>query len=149
MGKIKKILENELIGGTQSTDVYPVTSTKAVYNEDNENLDSILNTKFNTSAIVQQTGDSTTSVMSQKAISDNLNAVYTFLKDIHPAFYKDSFIVADLDGNIAFEVDKRGNTKYVGKVTDVFSNYNENKFLIVDKNGYIVAKFEEIGRAHV
>ena len=26
MGKIKKILENELIGGTQSTDVYPVTS---------------------------------------------------------------------------------------------------------------------------
>lgn len=42
MGKIKKILENELVGGTQSTDVYPVTSTKAVYNEDNENLDSIL-----------------------------------------------------------------------------------------------------------
>ena len=37
MGKIKKILENELIGGTQNTDVYPVTSTKAVYDEDNEN----------------------------------------------------------------------------------------------------------------
>lgn len=82
MGKIKKILENELIGGTQSTDVYPVTSTKAVYDENNENLDSILNsitekldTKVNTSDIVQQTGDSTTSVMSQKAISDKLNAV--------------------------------------------------------------------------
>ena len=30
MGKIKKILENELVGGTQSTDVYPVTSTKAI-----------------------------------------------------------------------------------------------------------------------
>lgn len=42
MGKIKKILENELVGGTQSTDVYPVTSTKAVYNEDNERLDNIL-----------------------------------------------------------------------------------------------------------
>ena len=24
MGKIKKILENELVGGTQPTDVYPV-----------------------------------------------------------------------------------------------------------------------------
>ena len=36
MGKIKKILENELVGGTQSTDVYPVTSTKAVYDENNE-----------------------------------------------------------------------------------------------------------------
>lgn len=43
MGKIKKILENELTGGNQSTDVYPITSTKAVYDEDNERLDHILN----------------------------------------------------------------------------------------------------------
>lgn len=43
MGKIKKILENELIEGTQSTDVYPVTSTKAVYDENNERLDNIIN----------------------------------------------------------------------------------------------------------
>lgn len=42
MGKIKKILENELVGGTQSTDVYPVTSVKAVYDEDNERLDNII-----------------------------------------------------------------------------------------------------------
>ena len=39
MGKIKKILENESIGGTQSTDVYPVTSTKAVYDTSNKVLD--------------------------------------------------------------------------------------------------------------
>ena len=43
MGKIKKILENELVGGTQNTDVYPVTSVKAVYDESNERLDNILN----------------------------------------------------------------------------------------------------------
>lgn len=43
MGKIKKILENELVGGTRSTDVYPVTSIRAVYDEDNERLDNILN----------------------------------------------------------------------------------------------------------
>ena len=42
MGKIKKILENELVGGTQNTDVYPVTSVKAVYDENNERLDHIL-----------------------------------------------------------------------------------------------------------
>lgn len=42
MGKIKKILENELVDGTQTTDVYPVTSTKAVYDENNERLDKIL-----------------------------------------------------------------------------------------------------------
>lgn len=42
MGKIKKILENELIRGTQSTDVYPVTSVKAVYDENNKRLDNII-----------------------------------------------------------------------------------------------------------
>lgn len=42
MGKIKKILENELAGGTQTTDVYPVTSTKAVYDANNKRLDEIL-----------------------------------------------------------------------------------------------------------
>ena len=38
MGKIKKILENELLGGTTSNDVYPVTSTQAVYTSNNEKL---------------------------------------------------------------------------------------------------------------
>lgn len=42
MGKIKKILENELAGGTKNTDVYPVTAVKAVYDENNERLDHIL-----------------------------------------------------------------------------------------------------------
>lgn len=41
MGKIKKILEKEL-GSTQSVEVYPVTSTKAVYNGANENLEQVL-----------------------------------------------------------------------------------------------------------
>lgn len=45
MGKIKKILENELVGGTQTTDVYPVTSIKAVYDENNERLDTLLSNK--------------------------------------------------------------------------------------------------------
>ena len=44
MGKIKKILEKEL-GSTQSVEVYPVTSIEAVYDENNERLDSIINRK--------------------------------------------------------------------------------------------------------
>lgn len=47
MGKIKKILENELTGGNQSTEVYPVTSIKAVYDENNERLDNIIDRKNN------------------------------------------------------------------------------------------------------
>ena len=46
MGKIKKILEKEL-GSTQSVEVYPVTSIEAVYDENNERLDNIINRKNN------------------------------------------------------------------------------------------------------
>ena len=42
MGKIKKLLESELIGGTQDTDIYPITSVKAVFGEKNIRLDTIL-----------------------------------------------------------------------------------------------------------
>lgn len=42
MGKIKKLSENELVGGTQNTDIYPITSVKAVFNEKNTRLDTIL-----------------------------------------------------------------------------------------------------------
>lgn len=39
MGKIKKLLETELIGGSTATEVYPVTSTKAVFDTDNKSID--------------------------------------------------------------------------------------------------------------
>ena len=42
MGKIKKLLESELIGGSQNNEIYPVTSTKAVYNSKNITLDDIV-----------------------------------------------------------------------------------------------------------
>ena len=47
MGKIKKILENELVGGTQTTDIYPVTCFKCVYDENNKRVDKILNRLYN------------------------------------------------------------------------------------------------------
>ena len=103
MGKIKKILENELVGGTQSTDVYPVTSTKAIYDENNVRLDTILKPatkesvglmspedknnielvqkevagKVDKASIVQESGDSEELVMSQKAVSDKLKGLST------------------------------------------------------------------------
>ena len=42
MGKIKKLTETELVGGTTNNDIYPVTSVKAVYDEENKRLDEIL-----------------------------------------------------------------------------------------------------------
>lgn len=44
MGIIRKVTEDELVGGTQNTDIYPITSIKAVYDEDNEALDIELST---------------------------------------------------------------------------------------------------------
>lgn len=42
MGKIKKLLESELIGGNQNNEVYPITSTKAVFDSENRSLEDIL-----------------------------------------------------------------------------------------------------------
>lgn len=63
MGKIKKILENELVGGTQSTDVYPVTSVKAVYDENNERLDHILNRRGTVNISTNYNSDHTAEVL--------------------------------------------------------------------------------------
>ena len=43
MARIKKILENNLVGCNSNTEVYPVTSTRAIYNQEGIQLDEILN----------------------------------------------------------------------------------------------------------
>lgn len=68
MGKIKKILETELVGGTQSTDVYPVTSTKAVYDENDVRLDTILKPATKEAAGLMTAAD--------KAKLDNVPNIY-------------------------------------------------------------------------
>ena len=109
MGKIKKILENELAGGTQSTDIYPVTSTKAIYDENNVRLDDILKPatresaglmssedknnielvqtelagKVDKASVVQESGDSEELVMSQKAVSNKLNDLSSTISEIN------------------------------------------------------------------
>lgn len=109
MGKIKKILENELVGGTQSTDIYPVTSTKAIYDENNVRLDDILKPatkeseglmspedknnielvqtklagKVDKASVVQESGDSEELVMSQKAISDKLSNLLSTISEVN------------------------------------------------------------------
>ena len=145
MGKIKKILENELVGGTQSTDVYPVTSTKAVYDEDNENLDSILNsitekldTKVNTSAIVQQTGDSTTSVMSQKAVSHEL-ATKADAEQVNNSLY-------NLDKKIGDRVIVNGNVTNLPDEEDLTSvKKSERDVLKLADRSYAPEKFSGKG----
>lgn len=42
MGKVRKLREDELVGGASSTDVYPVTSTQAVFNGRNVPLNETL-----------------------------------------------------------------------------------------------------------
>ena len=109
MGKIKKLLENELVGGTQSTDVYPVTSTKAVYDENNVRLDTILKPatkeaaglmspedknnielvqtevagKVDKASVVQESGDSEELVMSQKAVSVRLDSLSSTISEVN------------------------------------------------------------------
>lgn len=52
MGTIKKLIDNNLVGGFSNTEVYPVTSTKAIYDENNERLDNILNRRLSIKTVV-------------------------------------------------------------------------------------------------
>ena len=42
MGVIRKLKDKELVGGTRDEEVYPVTSTRSVYNHQNKTLDQLL-----------------------------------------------------------------------------------------------------------
>lgn len=52
MGRIKKLKETDLVGGAQSTDVYPITSTLAVYDKQNKVLEDYLTHLRNTATFV-------------------------------------------------------------------------------------------------
>lgn len=93
MGRIKKLIETELVGGSSSTDIYPVTSTKAVYDTNNRDLDTILgeidsresslenrtseleSNKLSKGDLAQSTGSSTTTAMSQDAVTKELGDI--------------------------------------------------------------------------
>lgn len=76
MGKIKKITE---VG----VDVYPVTSTKAVYDEDNKRLDSILQVSTEKGELEVSTID--TGNMTNKGVvtSSSVNKIYKY--DYNPS----------------------------------------------------------------
>lgn len=59
MGKIKKLIESELIGGIGNNEIYPVTSILAVYDEKNNNLKTVLlnNKKEEIREIYSNVGD--------------------------------------------------------------------------------------------
>lgn len=78
MGKIKKLTETELVGGTSTNDVYPVTSTKAIYDEDNNRLDNILSTLQKVSDTSLATKDKTV-VGAINEVNKLINNGYLFM----------------------------------------------------------------------
>lgn len=92
MGVIRKIKDNELVGGTQDEEVYPVTSTQSVYNSQNKALDQLLalnlpiNISANYSANYSATAYSLQEAISAVPLYDRrIGFVGTFLsKDLTP-----------------------------------------------------------------
>lgn len=92
MGVIRKIKDNELVGGTQDEEVYPVTSTQSVYNSQNKTLDQLLalnlpiNISANYSANYSATAYSLQEAISAVPLYDRrIGFVGTYLsKDLTP-----------------------------------------------------------------
>lgn len=98
MGKIKKILENELVGGTQSTDVYPITSTKAVYDENNKSLDNI----------IKETQETIEAEVARLEETDNEIKEELVSKSEIPLVDEDGFHIIDKDFNVGMKYDEEG-----------------------------------------
>lgn len=78
MGTIKKIKEYNIIGGDNTqTDIYPITSTKAVFDRNNISVEDILDND-NDILFKQIAGTSAATGMSQKAITDIFNTKADF-----------------------------------------------------------------------
>ena len=122
MGKIKKILETELVGGTQSTDVYPVTSTKAVYDENNVRLDTILKPATKEAAGLMSPED-------KKNIDDKLSKS-------QGGEIKKPIVVTNDDSDYKTIINPDGSIYVLNKNTNnnVFSLINTNKGVIINNN---------------
>lgn len=124
MGKIKKILETELVGGTQSTDVYPVTSTKAVYDGNNVRLDTILKPATKEAAGLMSPED-------KKNIDDKLSKS-------QGGEIKKPIVVTNDDSDYKTIINPDGSIYVLNKNTNnnVFSLINTNKGVIINNNVY-------------
>lgn len=92
MGVIRKLKDNELVGGTKDEEVYPITSTQSVYNSQNKTLDQLLalnlpiNISANYSANYSATAYSLQEAISAVPLYDRrIGFVGTYLsKDLTP-----------------------------------------------------------------
>lgn len=132
MGKIKKILETELVGGTQSTDVYPVTSTKAVYDENNVRLDTILKPATKEAAGLMSPED-------KKNIDDKLSKS-------QGGEIKKSIVVTNDDSNYKIIINPDGSIYVLNKNTNnnVFSLINTRNGVIINNNVYAPIRVNNI-----
>lgn len=158
MGKIKKILENELLGGTQSTDVYPVTSTQAVYDENNRRLSDFVFDKNNVVNDLTTGGaDKALSAEMGKALN-NRNAILDVSR-VYPNGGSDGGEYYTLKGAIAitpFDIyknikyltfktskDKRELWQFDGISNDSVSQYDaESKWHLVDPDMFWELEFD-------
>lgn len=124
MGKIKKILETELVEGTQSTYVYPVTSTKAVYDENNVRLDTILKPATKEAAGLMSPED-------KKNIDDKLSKS-------QGGKIKKPIVVTNDDSDYKTIINPDGSIYVLNKNTNnnVFSLINTDRGVIINNNVY-------------
>ena len=122
MGTIEKIIKKGLVEG-QTTDIYPVTSTKAVYDENNERLDHIL-----------EASDGKLSELESEVIYDvsahNNNAVFESLQSLLSSPELNSLIPASVRcGGMSIRFINSNNRFVQYRYTGIETTGNPNPFL--------------------
>lgn len=124
-GKIKKLLDNELVGGTQTIDVYPVTSIKAVYDEDNERLDHIFNRRGVVNISTNYNDDHIAEVLTLKEAINKVPSKDRVLGFQGRVLTKDGWVTYQFTGNSISEWgdidnwDSLANQSYIDKIEPI------------------------------
>ena len=145
MGKIKKILENELAGGTQTTDVYPVTSTKAVYDENNERLDNILVGLGDRIDVLKNAGYLYAGVAIPSTDPGTPKANVFYISNGKGTYTNFGGIEVTEDDVVILYYDTAWHKVAIGIASGDFINISNDGVYFVDNQGYIILSITEEG----
>lgn len=112
MAKVKVLKENELIGGTDNSSVYPITHTKAVFNSNNKKLDQILNeieekvetAKNNIASNASLIDTLEISLESTNEVADTALRILTFADTVENVKIEEQFVANKF--NILYDIGK-------------------------------------------
>lgn len=144
MGKIEKILKKGPVEG-QTIEVYPVTSTKAVYDENNKRLDNVLGGLGDRIDVLENAGYLYAGVATIDTDPGTPDAKVFYIANGKGTYANFGGIEVTEDGVIILYYDTAWHKVTTGIASGDFINISNDGVYFVDNQGYIILSITEEG----